>query len=138
MEEGITCEDIGSLEQPVVEHPLLFRRRMEPVPGLDAAAGGAEPRQPELRAVALGDGGELVELRHVFTSDHHADFEPVSYTHLSVPAYRMRLHRARIRLAVASGAREHLQPQPHVPPAPARARALAREHPSLHGPELVL
>jgi RNA polymerase sigma-70 factor (ECF subfamily) len=58
----------------------------------------------------------------------------------SVPAYRMRLHRARIRLAVASGAREHLRPQPQHPPAPvpARARALTREHRSLHGTELVL
>jgi RNA polymerase sigma factor (sigma-70 family) len=58
----------------------------------------------------------------------------------SVPAYRMRLHRARIRLAVASGAREHLRPQPQAlrAPVPARARALAREHPSLHRPELVL
>jgi hypothetical protein len=52
----------------------------------------------------------------------------------------MRLHRARIRLAVASGAREHLRPQSQAlrVPVPARARALAREHPSLHGPELVL
>jgi RNA polymerase sigma factor (sigma-70 family) len=58
----------------------------------------------------------------------------------SVPAYRMRLHRARLRLAVASGAREHLRPQPHDPPvaAPARPRVLTREHPGLHGPELVL
>jgi len=58
----------------------------------------------------------------------------------SVPAYRMRLHRARIRLAVASGAREHLRPQPHDPPAPAPApaRALTRQHASLHGPELAL
>jgi RNA polymerase sigma factor (sigma-70 family) len=58
----------------------------------------------------------------------------------SVPAYRMRLHRARLRLAIASGAREHLRPQPDDPPvpAPARARALTRERPSLHGPELVL
>ena len=51
----------------------------------------------------------------------------------SVPAYRMRLHRARIRLAVASGARELLRPQPHDPPAPAPApaRSLGRENPSL-------
>jgi RNA polymerase sigma factor (sigma-70 family) len=58
----------------------------------------------------------------------------------SVPAYRMRLHRARIRLAVASGVREHLRPQSQAlrAPVPAGARALAREHPSLHGPELVL
>jgi RNA polymerase sigma factor (sigma-70 family) len=58
----------------------------------------------------------------------------------SVPAYRMRLHRARLRLAVASGAREHLRPQPGDPPVatPARARALTRERPTLHGPELVL
>jgi RNA polymerase sigma factor (sigma-70 family) len=58
----------------------------------------------------------------------------------SVPAYRMRLHRARIRLAVASGAREHLRPEPHDPPAlaVARARVLAREPRGLQGTELVL
>jgi RNA polymerase sigma factor (sigma-70 family) len=58
----------------------------------------------------------------------------------SVPAYRMRLHRARIRLAAASGAREHLRPHPDEPraAAPTRATPLAREHRSLYGPELVL
>jgi RNA polymerase sigma factor (sigma-70 family) len=58
----------------------------------------------------------------------------------SVPAYRMRLHRARIRLAAASGAREQLRPQLDGPPAPAPARAQSptREHRSLRGPELVL
>jgi len=58
----------------------------------------------------------------------------------SVPAYRMRLHRARIRLAVASGAREHLRAHPHDPPtsAAAPARSLSRENPKLPRPELVL
>jgi RNA polymerase sigma factor (sigma-70 family) len=58
----------------------------------------------------------------------------------SVPAYRMRLHRARARLAAASGAREQLRSQSDEPPvaAPVPARALARERRSLYGPELVL
>jgi RNA polymerase sigma factor (sigma-70 family) len=61
----------------------------------------------------------------------------------SVPAYRMRLHRARIRLAVASGAREQLRARPHDPPTPvaaaaAPARSLGRENPKLPRAELVL
>jgi len=58
----------------------------------------------------------------------------------SVPAYRMRLHRARIRLAAASGARAQLRPQPAESPVPAPVRppSLARERRSLYGPELVL
>jgi RNA polymerase sigma-70 factor (ECF subfamily) len=58
----------------------------------------------------------------------------------SVPAYRMRLHRARIRLAAASGARKQLRLQPDEPPlsTPVRARPLARERRSPYGPELVL
>jgi RNA polymerase sigma factor (sigma-70 family) len=66
--------------------------------------------------------------------------EAAAVLQCSVPAYRMRLHRARIRLAAASGAREHLRPQAEGPPArvPARARALAPEHRGLRGTELVL
>ena len=56
----------------------------------------------------------------------------------SVAAYRMRLHRARVRLAVASGAREHLHAQPHDPPSPAPARSITRERPNLARTELVL
>ena len=60
----------------------------------------------------------------------------------SVPAYRMRLHRARIRLAVASGVREHLRAQPldsrASAPAPAEVRARRRAHPNLPCTELVL
>jgi len=57
----------------------------------------------------------------------------------TVAAYRMRLHRARNRLAAASGARMHVRPQPDDPPAAAtRAPAIARESRSLYGTELVL
>jgi RNA polymerase sigma factor (sigma-70 family) len=55
----------------------------------------------------------------------------------SVPAYRMRLHRARIRLASASGARVHVRPQPDDASA-TRTPALARETRGLCGTELVL
>ena len=56
----------------------------------------------------------------------------------SVAAYRMRLHRARVRLAVASGAREHLRTRPHDPPSLAPARSITRERPNLARTELVL
>jgi RNA polymerase sigma factor (sigma-70 family) len=60
----------------------------------------------------------------------------------SVPAYRMRLHRARIRLAVASGVREHPRAQPFdtraSAPGPAKVRARSRAHPNLPSTELVL
>ena len=60
----------------------------------------------------------------------------------SVPAYRMRLHRARIRLAVASGAREHLRaqtPDTRAPvPTPVDLRARRGAHPNLPCTELVL
>ena len=40
----------------------------------------------------------------------------------SVPAYRMRLHRARIRLATASGVPERMRPQRNDPPTPTADR----------------
>jgi RNA polymerase sigma-70 factor (ECF subfamily) len=64
--------------------------------------------------------------------------EGAAVLHCTVPAYRMRLHRARTRLAAASGAREHLRAQPEDPSPAQRGRPLAREHRGLCGPELVL
>ncbi len=75
MEEGVAGQDIGTLQEPVVEHPLLCGRRMERIPRLDATTRGPEACQAQLGAVALGDGGELVELRDILPRHHHADLE---------------------------------------------------------------
>ena len=114
------------------------------VGGAGAAREGEADDVPELsRAVAIAFANLKPpdqEILRLAAWEQLSSSEGAAVLRCSVPAYRMRLHRARLRLAVASGAREHLRPQPHDPPAPARprARTLAREHPSLHGPELVL
>ena len=64
-----------ALDQPVVEHALLRRRRVQRVPGVDAAARRAQPGQPQLGAVAVGDGGQGIELLDVLAGDHDADLE---------------------------------------------------------------
>jgi RNA polymerase sigma-70 factor (ECF subfamily) len=50
--------------------------------------------------------------------------EGASVLQCSVSAYRMRLHRARSRLAIRSGAREQMEPQPRQ--APETPRSLSR------------
>ncbi len=75
MEEGVAGQDVGTLQEPVVEHPLLCRGRMESIPRLDAATRGSKARQAQLCAVTVGDGGELVELGDVLSGHHHADLE---------------------------------------------------------------
>ena len=42
-------------EQPVVELPLLLGGRVQLVPDVGAAAGRAQPGEPQLRAVPVGD-----------------------------------------------------------------------------------
>jgi len=79
------------------------------------------------------------EILRLAAWDQLSSFEGAAVLQCSVAAYRMRLHRARIRLAAASGAREQLRPQPdEFPlPAPTTAPPLARQRQSLYGPELV-
>jgi RNA polymerase sigma-70 factor (ECF subfamily) len=92
-------------------------------------------------AIAFGNLKERdQEILRLAAWDQLSSSQGAAVLRCSVSAYRMRLHRARLRLAVASGAREHVRPQPDDPPvtAPARARALTRERPSRYGPELVL
>jgi RNA polymerase sigma factor (sigma-70 family) len=95
------------------------------------------------RAVAIAFAGlkpRDQEILRLAAWEQLSSSEGAAVLECSVPAYRMRLHRARIRLAVASGGREHLRPQPHDPLAltVARARVLTREPRSLQGTELVL
>ena len=95
------------------------------------------------RAVAIAFAGlkpRDQEILRLAAWEQLSSSEGAAVLQCSVPAYRMRLHRARIRLAVASGGREHLRPQPHDPLAltVARARVLTREPRSLQGTELVL
>jgi RNA polymerase sigma-70 factor (ECF subfamily) len=130
----------------------LRRRQAKAVRLHDALCeGGAEAaREDEAREVtelaravarAFGNLKERdQEILRLAAWEQLSSSQGAAVLQCSVPAYRMRLHRARLRLAVASGAREHLRPQPHDPQvaAPARARTLTREHPTLHGPELVL
>jgi RNA polymerase sigma-70 factor, ECF subfamily len=56
----------------------------------------------------------------------------------SVPAYRMRLHRARNRLAVLSEAGDNRRPSRRAIPDAIPVFARVRDTRSLHGPELVL
>ena len=130
----------------------LRRRQAKAVRLHDALReGGAEAAREDqasevtelARAVAIAFGSlneRDQEILRLAAWEQLSSSQGAAVLRCSVPAYRMRLHRARLRLAVASGAREHLRPQPHDPPtaAPVRARAFTREHPSLHGPELVL
>ena len=95
------------------------------------------------RAVAIAFAGlkpRDQEILRLAAWEQLSSSEGAAVLQCSVPAYRMRLHRARIRLAVASGARQHLRPQPYDPPAlaAARARVLTRDHRGLQGTELVL
>jgi RNA polymerase sigma-70 factor (ECF subfamily) len=80
------------------------------------------------------------EILRLAAWDQLSSTEGAAVLQCSVPAYRMRLHRARIRLAVASGARDHQRPQPHIPPTPGPAvsRTFTRECRTLQGTELVL
>ena len=65
MEEGIAGRDIRSLEQPVVQHPLLLGRQVEPGPGLDATTEKTNLVSLSSAPSLLSDLGELIELLDV-------------------------------------------------------------------------
>ena len=60
-------------EQPVVELALLGGGRVQLVPDVGAAARRPQPGDPQLRAVAVGDRLELVELADVLAGDDDGD-----------------------------------------------------------------
>jgi RNA polymerase sigma factor (sigma-70 family) len=72
-----------------------------------AAFGTLKPRDQEILRLAAWEQLSTVEGAEVLQC--------------SVSAYRMRLHRARSRLAARSGAREHMEPQPRRASEPPRA-----------------
>lgn len=47
---------------------------MQLVPDVGAAPGRPQPGEPQRRAVAVGEGLELVELGDVVPGDHYGDF----------------------------------------------------------------
>ena len=74
VEERVAGEDLlAVLEQPLVERALLLGGRVQLVPDVGAAARGAQPGDPQLGAVAVGDRLELVELAGVLAGDDDRD-----------------------------------------------------------------
>src|ERR1700728_2038256 len=76
VEERVAGQHLLAMrDQPVVELTLLRRGLVELVPGVGAPAGRPQPGQPQLRAVAVGELLELVELGDVVPGDHDRDLE---------------------------------------------------------------
>ena len=74
MEGGVAGEDlVAALHEPVVELALLGGGGVQLVPDVGAAAGWAQPGDPQPRPELVGDGLELVELVDVLPGHHDAD-----------------------------------------------------------------
>ena len=71
VEERVAGEHLLAVgHQPLVELALLFSGGMEIVPHVRAPAGWAQPGEPQLGAVAVGDRLEFVELAEVVPGHH--------------------------------------------------------------------
>ena len=101
MEERVAGQHVlATDEQPVVQGPLLGGRRVQLIPDVGASSGRSQPGEAQLRAVAVRDGLEGVELFDVVACDHDRDLEPVE------PGIGQVLHgldRGRIRSRAADG-----------------------------------
>ena len=76
MEERVAGQHaVAVLDEPVVEHALLRRGRVQVVPDVCTAARGAKPGQPQLGPVLVGDRLELVELSDVVAGAHDGELE---------------------------------------------------------------
>src|SRR5690606_29937096 len=72
VEEGVPGEHLlAVLDQPVVECALLLGGGVQLAPDVGAAAGGAQPGQPQPGAVLVGDPLERVQLAGVVPGHHH-------------------------------------------------------------------
>jgi hypothetical protein len=66
VEERVAGQHVLAVgDEPVVERALLVGRRVQLVPDIRATAARPQPGQPQLRAVAVGERLELVELAEV-------------------------------------------------------------------------
>ncbi|CAB4573268.1 unannotated protein [freshwater metagenome] len=63
------------LHQPVVDLALLTVGGMQLVPRVGTTTRGSQTRDAQLRAVRIGEGLELVQLRNVMAGDDHRDLE---------------------------------------------------------------
>ncbi len=76
VEERVPGEHAAAVRhQPVVQLPLLARGQVQLVPHVGAAAGRAQPGEPELRAEPVGQRLQLVELADVVPGHHDGDLE---------------------------------------------------------------
>ena len=95
VEEGVAGEHLlAAGHQPVVELALLSRGGMQIMPHVRAPAGWAQPGEPQLGAVAIGDRLELVELADVVPGHHDRDLEAAE-PRIGEVAYRPQRGRVR-------------------------------------------
>ena len=76
VEERIAGQHVVAVgEQPLVDLALLGVRRVQLVPRVGTTARRAQPRDPQLRTVRVGERLELVELVDVVAGDDDGDLE---------------------------------------------------------------
>lgn len=76
VEERVTGQHrLAVCQQPVVQQALLLPGRAQVVPDIGAAAGRAQPGEPQLGAVAVGECLEGVHLGDVVPGAHDGELE---------------------------------------------------------------
>jgi RNA polymerase sigma-70 factor (ECF subfamily) len=119
-------------------HDALRARRIGPAAGEDAGDVTDLARSVAAAFAALPERDQ--EILRLAAWEQLSALEGAAVLGCSVSAYRMRLHRARARLADSSGAREHLRPPVRQSTDGGTALTLVRggQRRPLQGPELAL
>jgi hypothetical protein len=99
VEERVACQYLLAVRgQPVILLPLLPGVGMQLVPGVRAAAGRAQPGQPQLRALGVGERLQLVKLPDVVPGHRDRDPEALESSGLEI-VHRADRRRVRPRAA---------------------------------------